>query len=361
MNDQANDAAALVDMQNKFYMLMQHYEKATANESRDKLEDKSYTSSNLQNENNNSSQISSSKSIPDLPNILNSNMNKIKDLRSNLVALRSFVIGKGTIMATDINHISDEINNKLKECITVSLKNKHFHNVASLEAVNNGMIDALKSLKILSDDAALQLHNLSQDKISNESQKALLSSAAEVRVTSSLKAFIQFHDQSLRTELEHKTIKSKSLVTNGNTVDDFVKQDQTMLLELSKLESDQQVKTLLARIDSMKRSHANELTVLRNESSLLESSLKKTLEDELASCRQDELQRTASIVNQLKNEQSRRQQLQTKLQEVEKLHAQAIMELEKQVLINQQRADTAELEILKLRRLSLGDTSPIKR
>ena len=134
-----------------------------------------------------------------------------------------------------------------------------------------------------------------------------------------------------------------------------------MLLELSKLESDQQVKTLLARIDSMKRSHANELTVLRNESSLLESSLKKTLEDELASCRQDELQRTASIVNQLKNEQSRRQQLQTKLQEVEKLHAQAIMELEKQVLINQQRADTAELEILKLRRLSLGDTSPIKR
>jgi hypothetical protein len=230
-----------------------------------------------------------------------------------------------------------------------------------LEAVNNGMIDALKSQKILSDDAALQLHNLSQDKISNESQKALLSSAAEVRVTSSLKAFIQFHDQSLRTELEHKTIKSKSLVTNGNTVDDFVKQDQTMLLELSKLESDQQVKTLLARIDSMKRSHANELTVLRNESSLLESSLKKTLEDELASCRQDELQRTASILNQLKNEQSRRQQLQTKLQEVEKLHAQAIMELEKQVLINQQRADTAELEILKLRRLSLGDTSPIKR
>jgi hypothetical protein len=87
-------------------------------------------------------------------------------------------------------------------------------------------------------------------------------------------------------------------------------------LELSKLESDQQVKTLLARIDSMKRGHANELTVLRNESSSLESSLKKTLEDELASCRQDELQRTASIVNQLKNEQSRRQQLQTKLQEV---------------------------------------------
>jgi len=340
-------------MQNKFYMLMQHYEKATANESRDKLHDKSNSLSHSQNNN--------VKAIPDLPNILNSNMNQIKDLRSSLVALRSFVIGKGTIMATDINRISDEINIKLKECIAISLKNKQFHNVASLEAVNNGMINALKSLKILSDDAALQLYNLSQDKISNESQKALLSSAAEVRVTSSLKAFIQFHDQSLRTELENKSMKSKSLVTSGNTIDDFVKQDQAMLLELSKLESDQQVKTLLARIDSMKRGHANELTVLRNESSSLESSLKKTLEDELASCRQDELQRTASIVNQLKNEQSRRQQLQTKLQEVEKLHAQAIMELEKQVLINQQRADIAELEIIKLRRLSLGDNSPIKR
>jgi hypothetical protein len=300
--------------------------------------------------------------MPDLPKLLTSNMTKVKELRSNLNSLRSLVIGKSSVMATDIHHMSDEITAKLKDCVAASLKAKQFNEVASLEAVVTGMINALKSLKVLSDDAASQLVNLSRDKISNESQKALLASAAEVRVTSSLKSFIQFHDQSLRSELEtvRSNIKARPLIT-ASSIDDSVKQDQAMLLELSKLESDQQVKTLLARIDSMKRNHANELAVLRGESSSLESSLKKALEDELASCRQEEIQRTASIANQLKNEQNRRQQLQTRCQELEKSHARTVTELEKQVLINQQRADTLEVEILKLRSYGGGDVSPIKR
>ena len=361
LNDQANDAAALEDMQNKFHMLMQHYEKATAQKQESAIQLENNKASNSSQLETASTSSSSSKGFPrDLPKLLHTNMTKVKELRSNLNSLRSLVIGKGSVLATDIHRISDEINVKLRECVSASLKAKQFHNVASLEAVILGMINALKSLKVLPDDAALQLLNLSQDKISSESQKALLVSAADVRVTSSLKSFIQFHEQSLRSELDSikNNIKSKSL-TATNAIDDSAKQDQAMLMELSKLESDQQVKSLLARIDSMKRNHANELAVLKHESSSLESSLKKALEDELASCRQEEIQRTASIVNQLKNEQNRRQQLQIRCQELEKTHAHAVMELEKQVLINQQRADTAELEILKLRRI--GDASPIKR
>ena len=363
LNDQASDAAALEDMQSKFQMLMQHYEKATAQTQDTVSQIENYRTSNssqLETTISSSSSSSSSKGLPhDFPKLLHTNMAKVKELRSNLNSLRSLVIGKGSVLATDIHRISDEINGKLKECVSSSLKAKQFLNVASLEAVVLGMINALKSLKVLPDDAALQLLNLSQDKVSSESQKALLVSAAEVRVTSSLKSFIQFHDQSLRSELDtiKYNMKAKSLVAT-NAIDDSAKQDQAMLMELSKLESDQQVKSLLARIDSMKRNHANELAVLRHESSSLESSLKKALDDELASCRQEEIQRTASIMNQLKNEQNRRQQLQTRCQEMEKAHAQAVMELEKQVLINQQRADTAELEILKLRRI--GDASPIR-
>lgn len=96
-----------------------------------------------------------------------------------------------------------------------------------------------------------------------------------------------------------------------------VKQNQAIIDELSVLENDSKLKVLEEYIVDLNKKHSIELKNAIDNNHLMESSLRKIMEDELINCRSEELVRSANVMSKYKAEQNKTKLLKARLEKVE--------------------------------------------
>lgn len=127
-------------------------------------------------------------------------------------------------------------------------------------------------------------------------------------------------------------------------------------LDLAKLESEIQIKILISQINELKKQKETEVCNIKIEANSIENLLKSSYKEEIQQYRTQNNLIVDNLKVELRNEQSRKQQLQAHLIESEKQLLYRIQLLEEKLVILLARTEQAELEATKLKMESLHNT-----
>ncbi len=295
--------------------------------------------------------------------------------------------------------------------------------VTAFESLSKGILDALVDNQVLSAPAATELV---AEAANTEQPSVMLSSSAQMRVSAALKPFKDGHKEwltsvavieSLQEELnvtkrqlsdavegaeheisdhkkrhshhsshhhhsssaydESETVEASTPASKtGSTVRagelEQSRSEAQLVLELTKLEGDARVKTLIGKIKDMKKGTAAAIERVKQEKmealNVLQSKhearvevlteeiegLKKTVNQQADSLAEQSLARSSTLDSKLQLERAKRKDLIREFEKIDQEHRVTIEELESLNLQLEQRCERAELQVTKLRMDAIG-------
>mmetsp|Transcript_25813 Transcript_25813/g.24647 ORF Transcript_25813/g.24647 Transcript_25813/m.24647 type:complete len:1282 (+) Transcript_25813:133-3978(+) len=250
--------------------------------------------------------------------------------------------------------------------------------VPAYESVMKGVIHALEGSGILSKEGAEEVSLLAT---SNDQPSFIASSSAKNKINECVYKLIdenkklKFENNSIQNEIDmvneaqrgrysgvmsghSQDFSEINSVITGNSKAAFdvavgeleqARHEQGMLLDLARIESEAQVKSLLARIDDLQKESEMEVANVKAEASESEHLLKLSFKEDQEAYKIETFTLINNIKNELMNEQSRKQQLQAHLSQSESQFFNQIQKLEEKIIFLQNKVEQADLEATKIR------------